>query len=336
MANGIVSDGKFSEALLDKNVKVWVAKGAQALADQEPYYRMLASHTPTNEEVFKIMDGVERGEFVEIPENGKPQEETDLPGFKTIFQVRDFGLQKSISNLAGRADASAHAQKQNSSLARSVGAGYVRKLNRDVAEVVLNGFNTAFTSYGDDKPFFSTQHTRIDGGSTTNRSNASSTSIALNYENLKSGRSQIRRTVDHAGHVVDYRQKKLLLIIPPALEDAAYEAIGSSRHLFKTDSADFTPNALQANGMIEPMVNPLLGAEAGFGGTNTNWYLKVADLEDGEAIQVYHRQQLQTRQQKDFYTKKHEVIGDAAWAIGWTDPVGKWFGSKGDGTAYSD
>jgi hypothetical protein len=33
--------------------------------------------------------------------------------------------------------------------------------------VLRNGFNTSYTSYGDGKPFFSTTHTRIDGGSTT-------------------------------------------------------------------------------------------------------------------------------------------------------------------------
>lgn len=333
MANGIVMSGKFSKALLDKNVKVWVGTSAADLAKEMPYYKKLASHDVTNELVFQVLDGVERGTFQRIPENGKPHEETDLPGFKTTFNVQGFGLIKSISKMAGMADAASHMQKTNKKMAARVGKGYIRKLNEDVRDVLLNGFNTAYTSYGDNKPFFSTTHTRIDGGATTYRSNASSTSIPLSYDNLKTGRSAIRRVVDGGGDVVDYTHKRLLLIVPSALEDTAYEAIGTPKHLYKTTTTNFTPNALQSNGVVDIMVHPLLGAEAG--GSDTAWYLKVADMGDEEAIQVYHKQGLDILTEKDFDTQKYKVRGDAFYAIGWGDPVGKWWGSKGDSSAYS-
>lgn len=335
MSNGIVLAGKFSEALLNKNIKVWVGRGMTKTATEMPYYKEIAMNTPTNEEMFTLLDGVERGEFMEIPEDGKPHEETDLPGFKTTFVVKDFGLIKSISKIAGRADATSHRQKTEQRLASSIGQAYIQKLNRDVADVLLNGFDTSFTSYGDGKPFFSTSHTRIDGGSTTYRSNASSIGLTLGYDNLKTLRLQIRRVVDGAGRNIDYTHKALQLIVPPALEDTAYEAIGTPKHLFKTTSADFTPNALQSNGVVGIKVNPMLGAEAIGSGSDTAWYLHVDGLGDDEPIQVYHRQGMVLESEKDFDTGRYRTKGTAAYAIGWNDPMGKWLGTKGDGAAYS-
>jgi hypothetical protein len=334
--SGITLSGKFSKALLDKNVKIWAGKGQEKLAAAMPYYKLYAKHETTMELMFSIMDGVERGSMEEIPENGKPLESTDLPGFKTTFVVKEYAQAKSISKLAGMADAAGHNQKSNARMAAYLGEAYIYALNRSVMDVIRNGFNPAYTSYGDNKPFFSTSHTRIDGGSTTYRSNASSTGIPLTYANLKVGRSAIRRVVNHAGRNIDYSHLPLVLEVPPALEDTAYEALGTEKHLYKTDAANFTPNALQANGRIVVRVNPLLGEEAEGGlGSNLAWYLHVDNLGDDEPIQVYHRQTLQVLSEKDFDTQKYKVRSDALWAVGWTDPVGKWWGSKGDSQAYA-
>lgn len=240
--DGIVLSGKFSKALLDKNVKVWVAQGMQKLASEMPYYKDLAYHAPTDEELFSVMDGVERGELIEVPENGRYPEETDLPGFTTTYMVKNFGLIKSISKIAGRQDASRHKQKTEQKQAASLGRAYIRALNRSVHDVIRNGFDTAFTSYGDGKPFFSTQHTRIDGGPTTFRSNASSVGLTLNYENLRTAKRDMRNVVDHSGEVIDYSHKPLKLIVPVELEEDAYDAISFRGSQYAPDSADFAPN----------------------------------------------------------------------------------------------
>jgi hypothetical protein len=181
---------------------------------------------------------------------------------------------------------------------------------------------------------FSTQHTRIDGGDTTYRSNASSTGITLNYENLKAAKlALLGNSVDGGGEVIDYIHKPLDLLVPPALEDEALEAVGSARHLLAGDSADNKPNVHQMQSRINIVVVPGFGTAGG--GNDSRWYLKVSNLGDEEPIQVLHRQGLQTESEKDFHTKKYKTSADASWAIGWTDPVGKAWGSKGDGAAYS-
>jgi hypothetical protein len=150
--DGIVLSGKFSKALLDKNIKTWVGKGVMRTASLQPYYKMLASHMPTDEEMVSELDGIERGELTEVPENGRYPEETDLPGFKTTWVVKNFGLIKSISKIAGRADAARHKQKSQEKIARSLGDAYIKALNRSVLDIYRNGFDTTKTSYGDGKP----------------------------------------------------------------------------------------------------------------------------------------------------------------------------------------
>lgn len=329
----IVSTGKFSQALFDKNIKTWVAKGTAKLASEMTYYKELADHEFTDEEMFSMLDGVERGEFERVPENGKYPIEDDLPGFKTTFVVKDFGLMKQISHVAGRADMSAHKQKSDAARAASLGSAYIRKLNTDVVDVVRNGFNPLYTSYGDGKPFFSTSHTRIDGGSTVYRSNASSTGIALTYNNLLAAIRQMRSTVDGAGEIVDYTEKPLILYVPNALVDTAYAAVGTG--VYAPGSADYD---MRRSMGVEIRVIPLLGAMAknAPAHADTAWFLKVKDLGSDEPIKVFHREGLKIDSTEDFDTRKKKVRGSAAWAIGWTDPVGKFWGTKGDGQAYAN
>jgi hypothetical protein len=327
----IVSSGKFSQALYDKNIKTWVSRSVAKLASEMPYYKELADNQFTDEEMFAMLDGVERGIFTEIPENGKVPEEENLPGFKTIYAVHDFGLTKKISHVAGRADASAHRQLQEAQRAADLGRAYIRKLNQVVTDVVKRGFTTTYTSYGDAKPFFSTSHTRIDGGSATYRSNASSTGVTLNYANLKTQLRLLRRSVNGAGEIVDYSEKPVMLIVPTALVDAAYEAVGINQ--YAPDGADFKPRRTQN---VEVYVCPLLGAEStGATGSDTAWYLKIRDLGNQEPIKVFHREGLKIASTEDFDTRSMKTRGTAAFAVGWSDPVGAWVGSKGDGAAYS-
>ena len=328
----IVSTGKFSQALFDKNIKTWVAKGTAKLASEMTYYKDIADVQFTDEEMFSMLDGVERGEFERVPENGKYPEEDDLPGFKTTYVVKDFGLMKKISHVAGRADASGHRQKQESQRAASLGRAYIRKLNNDICDVIRNGFNTAFTSYGDAKPFFSTSHTRIDGGATTYRGNASSTGLTLTYTNLLSELRALRNVVDGAGEQMDYQEKPVELIVPIELVDTAYEAVGTG--VYAPGSSDFD---MRRSMGVEVKVIPLLGAANKNAPAHaaTAWYLKVKGLGEDEPIKVFNREGLKIDSTEDFDTRKMKVRGSAAWAIGWTDPVGKWRGSKGDGQAYA-
>lgn len=178
---------------------------------------------------------------------------------------------------------------------------------------------------------FSTSHTRIDGGATTYRGNASSTGLPLTYENLQTELRAFRRVVDGNGEVIDYQYEDIELIVPAALDDAADEAIGVGT--YAPDSADYKPKTIQR---VQKVVWPLLGAESkGATGSDTAWFLKIKNLGEDEPIKMYHREGLKIASKDDFDTMKMKTRGHARWAIGWTDPVGKWRGSKGDSAAYS-
>jgi len=117
-----------------------------------------------------------------------------------------------------------------------------------------------------------------------------------------------------------------------AFVDTAYDAVGTG--VYAPGSSDYD---MRRSTGVEVRVLPLLGAANKNAPAHaaTGWYLKVKELGEDEPIKVFHREGLKIDSTEDFDTRKRKVRGSAAWAIGWTDPVGKWRGSKGDGQAYA-
>jgi len=143
---------------------------------------------------------------------------------------------------------------------------------------------------------------------------------------------QARSVVDGAGEIIDYTEKPMILYVPTELVDVAYQAVGTG--VYAPGSSDYD---MRRSMGVEIRVIPLLGAMAKGAPAHaaTGWYLKVKDLGEDEPIKVFHREGLKIDSTEDFDTRKKKVRGSAAWAIGWTDPVGKFWGSKGDGLAYA-
>lgn len=110
-------------------------------------------------------------------------------------------------------------------MAGKLGAAGARTVDNEAFSVFRNGFNTAFTSYGDNKPLFSTIHTRADGG--TAFSNASSTGLTLSEANLNTGLIALREQRDDRGELVSMADGKVVLLVPLALEKSATEITGS-------------------------------------------------------------------------------------------------------------
>lgn len=207
---------------------------------------------------------------------------------------------------------------------------FTAHIEKAIASAFLNGFNTNFTSYSDGKPLFSTNHTRVDGGSAF--SNASSTGIPLTHDNLSNAIQFMTETLDDRGILAPLTPKTLL--VPPALEAEALEIVKSSG---RSDTAERADNVFgmreYTGGMINVVVWPYLGAASG--GSDTAWFL----LADNKVLKWYYapdmRPQLGLVDNTD-QNKNGQIafVGKYMATFGWGNPRGIW-GSKGDSQAYS-
>src|SRR5690606_15593692 len=183
-----------------------------------------------------------------------------------------------------------------------------------------NGF--PITRYGDGVPLCSTVHPRVDGGSS--QSNASSTGITLDDDNLEVARLALLQALQDDGTPITI-QGKLVLLVPTALEKTAKILTGSD---LRAETANNDVN-IYKGGDIEVISSHWLGSANG--GSDTQWFLLAPET---ARVFCLKRQDLETDRAIDFDTKNVKFSIDARWAIGHSHWLGVW-GSKGDGVAYS-
>ena len=204
-----------------------------------------------------------------------------------------------------------------------------RKVEDLASNVFNNGQSTSYTSYGDGKPLFSTDHTRADGG--TAQSNASATGITLTETNLETGIIAMREQLDDRGNMKAIVPNTLL--VPPALEKEAIIITKSDKRSETTDNDANVYNMTEyTGGRLNVIVWDYLGAAAG--GSDTAWVL---------LDKVQHQVCWKWRESPRI-VKLPEAVGakNDVWywkarfraAYGWTDWRGAWR-SAGDGAAYS-
>ena len=183
------------------------------------------------------------------------------------------------------------------------------------ASVFNNGFNTAYTSYGDGKPLFSTQHPRADGG--TAQSNADSTGLTLTETNLETVRTQFRKFLDDKGQ--KFMSNPSALLVPVDLEKTAM-ILGKST--MRPGSANNDYNVYQ--GMFDVKVWEYLTS-------TTAWFL--LDMRN-HLLTWYWRIRPEFKQDNAFDTDAALYKTRVRFSFGWSDWRGI-LGSKGDGQAYS-
>lgn len=202
-------------------------------------------------------------------------------------------------------------------------------IERRAASLFVNGFSTSNTSYGDNKPLFSVDHTRADGG--TANSNASASGIALSHDNLETGVQSLREQLDDRGQFIEARPS--YLVVPPALEGEALAITGSRQESGTGDNDDNTFGMKEYHGgKMKVCVWDYLGSVAG--GSDTAWFL--LDKETHKIMWLWGLKPEVARVDENtgnlndtyFWKTRYEA------GIGWTDYRGAW-GSKGDGQAYS-
>lgn len=150
--------------------------------------------------------------------------------------------------------------------AKMLGRGAARTEQSYASSMLINGFNSSFTSYTDGKALFDDDHPRADGGPA--QSNVSN--LALSEVNLETLILMMEGQLDDRGQLISCFPNKL--VVPPALRKKALEILRSDK---KSDSADNDANVYngfqQYYGTMKLIVWDYLGSAAG--GSDTAFYL---------------------------------------------------------------
>lgn len=271
------------------------------------------------------------GGFELTAEAGAYKEDAILETFTTTYRPYKYTKRVPITEEMMWYDKVGISDK--SSIGESMAESAMDSIQKDIASVFNNGFNTSYTSYSDGKPLFSTLHTRADGGAVF--SNASSTSLPLTHDNLATEVQAMRETLDDRGKVTHIRPGTLL--VPPALEAQALEIVKSAG---RSDTADRADNVFgmkeYTGGSLRVVVWDYLGAAAG--GSDTAWFLLADNTKkDNLGIQWLWKMKPSLGTLDDTDENKNGVfafVGKYARAVGWSNPRGL-RGSKGDSTAFS-
>lgn len=288
--------------------KVFKIKKQEDYTEYEEDYQGLAQHEATSE-----------GETYKLDNFGEAYQTTYTP---TKYTKRVAYTME--SQMWDKAQIT-KAENMGSEMAKSA-ADTIEEL---AASVFNNGFSTSYTSYGDSKPLFSTDHTRPDGG--TAQSNASANSIVFSDEALETALVAFRGQKNKRGRLV--RTRPDVLLVPPALEKEAIHVTKSEK---RSGTADNDKNVYNMRsyygGMLDIIVWEYLGSAAG--GSDTAWYLLDSDLH--KITWKWAKKPTVTR---DEYTGKQNdtlyFLSMFYASYGWSDWVGAW-GSQGTGAAYSD
>src|SRR3990167_4863565 len=253
------------------------------------------------------------GLLTETSELGALDYEDALQLFKTTYTPKKYTKGIKISSELVEDDQQNVISRLPQALARST----TRTQEFHAASVFNNAYNTAYTSYGDGNPLISTSHDRIDGG--TAQSNASSTSITLTDPNLETARVAFRKQLDDKGMRIMTTPRTLL--VPIDLGKTAKVIVNSN---LRSNTADNDVNIY--NGMFSIV-------EWEFITSTTAWFLLGAK---GEHLVTWMwRVRPQFKQDNSFDSDAALWKVRTRFSFGWSDWRSSW-GSKGDGTSYTD
>ena len=131
---------------------------------------------------------------------------------------------------------------QISKLERSLMRSSVDRQETDAANILNNGFNTAFAGFVASESLFSTSHARLDGG--TAQANRPSTDISLGVTALQNALISFHNLKDDRGR--PFLSVPKLLVVHPNDIMTARELLGSE---FKPGTANNEINALKEDGL---------------------------------------------------------------------------------------
>lgn len=294
------------------------------------------AHPPMFDKILKVLDQEDYNQYeqdyqglgnYEVTSEGETYKQDNVgEGFQTVYTPIKYTKSVPYTMEANMWD------KAGLTKAGYLGEEMAREarntIEEEAASLFNNGFDTAFTSYGDSKPLFSTDHTRPDGG--TAQSNASATSVALSGEALEDAQQEFRVQKNKRGRLI--RTTPECLLVPPALEAEALRITKSQQRVGTADN-DTNVQKLREyyGGNMKVIVWDYLGAAVG--GSDTAWFIC-----DPSIHKVTWRWAKKPTTKRDETTgiqnDTHYFLGMFYASKGWSDWVGTW-GSQGTGAAYS-
>lgn len=268
------------------------------------------------------------GDLKRIQEGGKYPENGFIDSFSTIYKEEKYGDQVVFTDEMLRYDKAGITETKKIAVHQQ--RQVTRRMNKQMAEIFNEAFNTSALSYGDNKPLCSTDHDRADGGAAL--SNADANGLVLNAGNLDVIIARMQETKDDRGELGDIMPS--ILLVPPALESEAMRIVKSSG---RAGTADNDENPIKfreySGGKLTVYSWNYIGSAAG--GSDTAWFL-LSDKEDhsldwkwGVRPEVGDLDETRGKDTDSFYVKVRYAAD-----VGWSDWRGV-YGSKGDGQSYS-
>lgn len=250
------------------------------------------------------------GKMVQTSELGSLDYEDPLKMYRTTYTFLKYTKGFKVSQELLEDDQHNIIQQMPRALAKAV----VYTTEDIGADIFNNGFDTAYTSYGDGKPLFSTAHTRVDGGS--NQSNASATGITLGETNLETGRLAFEDALDDKGQIRNFTPNQIV-----TGNDLRKTGVILTESSLRPGTANNDVNIYEGVFSVKPWK---------YITSSTAWFLLGSD----------HKLNFFWRIRPEF-KNDYNFDADAALykvrirvAAGWSDWRSTW-GSKGDGAAYS-
>jgi len=308
---------QFSESIVP-GIKKWMDDEYKQF---DKKYTKVANMFPSQKAYEEFINSTGLTTLPKKTESGEFTRLNPLQGYKTRLTAETYGAEVPTSAEEIEDDLYNIATIQNN--AKKIGKAAARTEDKAFWSMFKNGFTAANTSYGDNKPAFSTAHPRKDGG--TAQSNASATGALLTEPNLFVAETALVEVLDDMGEEID-EDGKFLVIVPPALKKTCFELLESD---LKQGTADNDTNYYYHGAMYDMMVVPYLGAYAG--GSDTAWYVLRVGL---HGFTYVTRVPFSTTNYEEEKTGDVIVRGRERFSYGWTDWRGSW-ASKGDGNAYA-
>lgn len=252
------------------------------------------------------------GMLIETSELGALDYEDPVKMYKTVYSHKKYTKGFKVSKELMEDDQHNVIARLPKLLAKST----VRTTEYFAASVLNNGFSTSYTSYGDGNPLCSTSHDRADGG--TAQSNASSTGITLTETNLETGRLALEKVLDDKGQIVTFQADKL--IIPVDLRKTAQILTQST---LRPGTANNDVNIFEGVFKIVPWR---------YLTSSTAWFLQDSSE---HLLNFFWRVKPEFKSDYNFDADAALYKVRIRFSTGWSDWRGFW-GSKGDGAAYSD